>query len=123
MGGRSVREERFVFLPFFTSFPPLLESLFTDLLRILAASAANGTLILLVSPRSNPYKDLLPTLNNIENRFNRRLGYPIQLLTDGALPAPEIIERTTYITGGKAKWGASILHSLLPLPSLPCSPS
>ncbi|GAA5905290.1 hypothetical protein JCM6882_003737 [Rhodosporidiobolus microsporus] len=69
-----------------------------------AGKKANGTLILLISPRTNPYKDLLPTLHNIENRFNRRLGYPIQLLTDGALPAPEIMERTAYITGGKAKW-------------------
>ncbi|GAA5820844.1 hypothetical protein JCM11251_001841 [Rhodosporidiobolus azoricus] len=81
---------------------PWTEEQFWDDVR--AGKKANGTLILLVSPRTNPYKDLLPTLHNIENRFNRRLGYPIQLLTDGNLPAPEIMERTSYITGGKAKW-------------------
>ncbi|GAA6013070.1 hypothetical protein JCM10207_006160 [Rhodosporidiobolus poonsookiae] len=69
-----------------------------------AGRKANGTLVLLVNPHSNLFHALLPTLNNIEARFNRRLGYPIQLLTDGDLPSEAIQRRTEYITGGKAKW-------------------
>ncbi|GAA5919289.1 hypothetical protein JCM1841_006545 [Sporobolomyces salmonicolor] len=65
---------------------------------------ANGTIVILVNPFSNMYHALLPTLENIETRFNRRLGYPIQLLTDGHLPDEAIMNRTEWITGGKAKW-------------------
>ncbi|GAA5973262.1 hypothetical protein JCM21900_006032 [Sporobolomyces salmonicolor] len=65
---------------------------------------ANGTIVILVNPFSDMYHALLPTLENIETRFNRRLGYPIQLLTDGHLPDEAIMNRTEWITGGKAKW-------------------
>ncbi|GAA5896261.1 hypothetical protein JCM5296_002929 [Sporobolomyces johnsonii] len=65
---------------------------------------ANGTIVILVDPGSNMYRDLLFTLQNIEHRFNKRLGYPIQLLTDGNFPSESIMNRTDYITGGKAKW-------------------
>ncbi|GAA5872361.1 hypothetical protein JCM1840_004138, partial [Sporobolomyces johnsonii] len=64
----------------------------------------NATIVILVDPSSNKYRTLLPTLENIENRFNRRLGYPIQLLTDGKLPDEVIRNRTDWITGGKATW-------------------
>ncbi|GAA5942745.1 hypothetical protein JCM10213_005958, partial [Rhodosporidiobolus nylandii] len=64
----------------------------------------NATLTLLVNPHSNLFHELLPTLINIEERFNARFGYPIQLLTDGQLPGEQIRKRTSYITRGKAKW-------------------
>ncbi|GAA6034756.1 hypothetical protein JCM8097_001154 [Rhodosporidiobolus ruineniae] len=79
-----------------------------------AGRKANATLTILVSPRSNLFKDLLPTLTNLEARFNGRFGYPVQLLTDGELPDEGMRERTRWVTRGKARWGAP-----LPLPSLP----
>ncbi|GAA5847286.1 hypothetical protein JCM9279_000222 [Rhodotorula babjevae] len=70
----------------------------------LNAPRANATIVILVNPFSNMYQALLPTLENIELKFNRRLGYPIQLLTDGKLPSEAIMNRTSYITEGKATW-------------------
>ncbi|GAA6060450.1 hypothetical protein JCM10212_000043 [Sporobolomyces blumeae] len=64
----------------------------------------NATIVILVNPFSNFYQALLPTLTNIEERFNRRLGYPIQLLTDGQLPPQAVMDRTAWITSGKATW-------------------
>ncbi|GJN94370.1 hypothetical protein Rhopal_007449-T1 [Rhodotorula paludigena] len=64
----------------------------------------NGTIVILVNPYSNMYQRLLLTLQNIEMQFNAKYGYPIQLLTDGALPSESIMNRTSYITGGKATW-------------------
>jgi len=60
--------------------------------------------VILIDPGSNHFQRLLPTLQNIEEKFNRRLGYPIQLLTDGELPDENIRKRTDWITGGKARW-------------------
>ncbi|GAA6034758.1 hypothetical protein JCM8097_001155 [Rhodosporidiobolus ruineniae] len=65
---------------------------------------ANATLTILVNPRTNLFKDLLPTLTSLEARFNGQLGYPIQLLTDGALPDEGMRQRTLWATKGKAKW-------------------
>ncbi|TNY19300.1 nucleotide-diphospho-sugar transferase [Rhodotorula diobovata] len=65
---------------------------------------ANATIVILVNPFSNMYQALLPTLENIELKFNRRMGYPIQLLTDGHLPSEAIRNRTDFITNGKATW-------------------
>lgn len=64
----------------------------------------NATIVILVNPSSNHFQVLLPTLQNLEEKFNRRLGYPIQLLTDGELPDEGVRKRTEWITGGKAKW-------------------
>ncbi|GAA5952751.1 hypothetical protein JCM3765_002264 [Sporobolomyces pararoseus] len=64
----------------------------------------NATIVILVNPGSNMHQKLLPTLANIEERFNRRLGYPIQLLTNDQLPSEEIRNKTEWITGGKARW-------------------
>ncbi|GAA5912602.1 uncharacterized protein JCM6883_005322 [Sporobolomyces salmoneus] len=64
----------------------------------------NATIVILVSPSSNMYHNLLSTLSNVEEKFNRRLGYPIQLLTNGELPSEAIRKRTEWVTGGKAKW-------------------
>ncbi|GAA5865611.1 hypothetical protein JCM8547_007663 [Rhodosporidiobolus lusitaniae] len=69
-----------------------------------AGRKANATITILVNPFSNMYLSLLPTLSNLEERFNRRLGYPIQLLTDGELPSEEIRNRTEWVTKGKARW-------------------
>ncbi|GAA6057989.1 hypothetical protein JCM3770_004601 [Rhodotorula araucariae] len=70
----------------------------------IATRRANASIVILVNPYSNMYQALLPTLENIELKFNRRYGYPIQLLTDGNLPSAAILNRTDYITGGKANW-------------------
>ncbi|KAL8283629.1 hypothetical protein RQP46_005424 [Phenoliferia psychrophenolica] len=66
---------------------------------------ANATLLILVSPRGNVLaNELMPTLSNIEDSFNNRLGYPIQLLIDGELPSQEVMEETRRLSGGKATW-------------------
>jgi len=67
-------------------------------------SPKSATIVILIDPGSNHFQRLLPTLQNIEEKFNRRLGYPIQLLTDGELPDENIRKRTDWITGGKARW-------------------
>lgn len=64
----------------------------------------NATIVILVNPDSNHFQKLLQTLENIEEKFNRRLGYPVQLLVNGELPSEGIRSRTEWITGGKAKW-------------------
>lgn len=65
---------------------------------------ANATIVILVSPRARLNAQLFPTLRNTEDRFNRRLGYPYQLLTDGELPSEEMQEEASKITGGKTTW-------------------
>lgn len=67
-------------------------------------SPKSATIVILVNPGSNHYQVLIPTLQNLEEKFNRRLGYPIQLLTDGQLPDEKVRNRTEWITGGKARW-------------------
>jgi len=73
-------------------------------------SSQSATIVILVNPGSNHYQVLLPTLQNLEEKFNRRFGYPIQLLTDGELPDEGVRKRTEWITGGKAKWCESSLR-------------
>ncbi|KAM0755003.1 nucleotide-diphospho-sugar transferase [Meredithblackwellia eburnea MCA 4105] len=65
---------------------------------------ANATILILVSPATKIAVELLPSLQSIEESFNRRLGYPIQLLIDGKLPPKSLQDETSRITGGKAKW-------------------
>ncbi|GAA5886480.1 hypothetical protein JCM16303_001424 [Sporobolomyces ruberrimus] len=78
-------------------------------LSLVPASALSGIAsldskpTLSLTPSAN-WSKLLQTLENIEEKFNRRLGYPVQLLVNGELPSEGIRSRTEWITGGKAKW-------------------
>lgn len=43
-------------------------------------------------------------VKNIEDRFNRRLKYPYVLITEAEI-TPEMEEKVSYITEGRAKLG------------------
>ncbi|KAM0750608.1 nucleotide-diphospho-sugar transferase [Meredithblackwellia eburnea MCA 4105] len=67
-------------------------------------AAQNATLLILVSPHTDIQLTLLPTLRNIEEKFNNKLKYPIQLLVDGSLPGDDVLRETEIATDGRARW-------------------
>ena len=95
---------RFLQLSSLSSQPNSINSALCSTTPSSSSSPRNATIVILVNPGSNHYQVLLPTLQNLEEKFNRRFGYPIQLLIDGALPDEGVRNRTEWITGGKARW-------------------
>lgn len=65
---------------------------------------ANATIVMVVSDEGRNKTQVYSTLRNVEERFNARLGYAIQLLTEGELPSQEMRDITSELTGGKATW-------------------
>lgn len=82
------------------------------ILRSLPTRRPNGV-ILMLARESLFYKEHLPNLQNIEESFNRRFGYPILLLSEEPLKTDAQRRQLAAVTGGKATWGG--LASLSPL--------